>query len=961
MIFGIILLFVISAGPLSEGLAQNPESYRSSDRLAAEGYEKGYQDFSIQERNEIFGRLTSAERELLLTFESLKPEERADFFDRLSEHEKQMVFKYVDHAQKANIFKMLSDTGKIRLFASLDTEEKIVFFRYLEQNDRRLIFGRLNDTDKKLIFESLGDAGQQEYLLTFPGLSLIVEKKERPDLRLEEPLKPVEEEPPPSRIEKILSGEFPTDIARELRQYGYDFFSKDIYTTAYEDRPGMTSEPREAFYPITSIPVGPDYIIGPEDQFTIHLWGKVEKEYYVTVTRDGTIIVPRLGSLSVGGLTFGELKRLLYNKFKEYYPGFEMSITMGRLRTITVFIVGEAEKPGTYAVNSLSTIISALYAANGPSKNGSLRNIKVFRNGNVAGILDLYEFFIRGNKGNDIRLQTGDTIFIPVIGPVVGVAGNVRRPAIYELKGGETVGAVIGMAGNVLPTGHLQNIVVERIVDHQRRVIKSFNMDSDYDRINANLSISLMDGDVIKIYPVYKELREVVFLEGHVKYPREFELKFGMRLSDLISAYDDLLPEPYLPRAEIVRLMPPDLHAEIVDFNLGALLEGDKAQNLLLQDLDRVKIYGMTDKEEIPEVTISGAVRSPGTYRLLKGMKIKDLIFQAANLTNRAFLERASLSRVVAGEAGTETLKITFSPNKAIAGLPEDNLFLQPDDNVYIREIPQYGRALERKVYIEGDFLFPGEYAYSEGERLSSVIERAGGLTEQAYPAGAVFQRESVKLIQQERLDEYVNKLEEDIYTLSAQAGSTALDANEAAIVAQTLSSKKQLVEKMKASETTGRMVINLDKLLAAPSSTDNFKLKPGDRLIVNKEPDFVNVLGEVFNPTALFAEKSKTVGYYLSRVGGVTENAQTNQMYLVRANGTVISKTQEGYFGLASWDTEDHRWTIGGFDSVNINAGDSIIVPKKVEKYPWLKATKDITTVLYQIAVTAGVAIAAF
>ena len=169
------------------------------------------------------------------------------------------------------------------------------------------------------------------------------------------------------------------------------------------------------------------------------------------------------------------------------------------------------------------------------------------------------------------------------------------------------------------------------------------------------------------------------------------------------------------------------------------------------------------------------------------------------------------------------------------------------------------------------------------------------------------------------------------------------------------------LVEKMKGAKTTGRMVINLDKLLADRSSTDNFKLKPGDRLIVNKKPDFVNVLGEVFNPTALFAEKNKTVGYYLSRVGGVTENAQNNQMYLVRADGTVISKTQEGFFGLASWDTEDHRWTIGGFDSVKVNAGDSIIVPKKVEKYPWLKVTKDITTVLYQIAVTAGVVIAAF
>jgi len=956
-----LCLFMISVVPLSAGFAQDQDTYFNSDRSAAENNDKNNKDLTNLERKELYGRLTDAQREMLIEFESLKPDEKAEFFDRLSEYEKKMIFKYISHAQRVNIFNTLSDADKTRLFASLDETEKIVFFRHLEEKDRRLIFGRLNDTDKKMIFESMRDTEQREYQLIFPGLALIIDRKERPGLPYQAPLQLTEKKPLPSRIEKILSGEFPTDISRELRQYGYDFFAKDISDEAFEDQQAVTPETQGTFYPVTSVPVGPDYIIGPEDQFTIHLWGKVEKSYYVTVTRDGTIIVPRLGSLNVGGLTVQELKRFLRKKFKEYYPEFEMGITMGRLRTITVFIVGEAKKPGTYAVNSLSTILSALYASNGPSKNGSLRNIKVFRNEEVVGAFDLYEFFIKGNKKNDIRLQTGDTIFIPVIGPVVGMAGNVRRPAIYELKGGETIGEIIEIAGNVLPTGYLQNIVVERIVKHQRRVIKSFNLDPGHDRIDANLSIPLMDGDVVKIYPVHQDIRQVVYLEGHVKYPREFELKSGMRLGDLISSYDDLLPEPYLPRAEIVRLMPPDLHAEIVGFNLEALLSGDDNQNLLLQDLDRVRIYGVTDKEQIPEVTIKGAVRSPGTYRLLKGMKMKDLIFQAANLTSRAYLEKGSLSRVVSGEAGTETLKLTFSPGKAVAGLPEDNLPLQPDDMVYIREIPQYSQALERKVYLEGEFLFPGEYTFSEGERLASIIKRAGGVTAEAYPAGAVFQRESVKQVQQERLIDYINKLEEDVLTLSAQAASTSIDREEAAILGQTLTAKEQLLEKMKTARPTGRMVVNLDKVLAMPSSDYDFKLRPGDRLIVDKRPDFINVLGEVYNPTALFAEKSGNVRHFLARVGGVTDRAQEDQIYLVKANGSVISRSQEGFFGLASWNSESHRWTMGGFDYVKVDAGDTIIVPKKVEKYPWLKVTKDITQVLYQIAVTAGVLIVAF
>jgi len=772
------------------------------------------------------------------------------------------------------------------------------------------------------------------------------EQKELTPEEAEKATKPAEAPLPErhlSRIESILLGKYPPGTPEELEQFGYSFFDKEV----------------SSFTPITNLPVGPDYVLGPGDSFAINLWGKTEATYSATVTRDGSIIIPRLGTLNVSGLTFEELKRYLLHKFKEYYPDFKMTITMGELRTIQVFLVGEAKTPGTFSVSSLSTVITALYQAGGPTKNGSLREIQVLRNENVIGKLDLYEFFIKGMKTGDIRLQSGDTIFIPVIGPVVGLAGNVKRPAIYEMKEIQTVGDVLEYAGGILPTGELQSVMVERIEGHRRRIIKSFSLDPAAHLIaNENMTLPLSDGDLIKIYPIHRGIGQIVYLEGHVKYPREYELKPGMRLRDIIPSYAALLPEPYLHQAEIIRLIPPDLHTEIIAFNLGAFLSGDEDQNLILKDQDRIRIYDTWEKRDIPKVVIRGAVRNPGTYRLYKGMTIKDLIFRAGNLTDKAYLEMASLGRVMKVEGGTETLGLDFSPKNAMLGITEDNLVLEKDDIIHIREFPGYREALERKVFLEGEFLFPGEYLFSEGERISSIIEKAGGLTEDAYPFGATFFRESAKRVQKERLIEYISKLEKDILSLIAVAERQALSQEEAAIYQKTLGSKQDLLEKLKEAEPTGRMIIKMDEILILPSSKYNFKLKSGDRLVVKKRPDHVTITGEVFNPTSIFieVEEKKSVRHYLNLVGGVTKDADKGEIYIVKANGTVISKGQGGLFGLGSWDHKKQRWTLGGFDSTNLDPGDTVIVPQKIETYPWMRFFKDTSGILYQLAVTVGV-----
>jgi len=898
-------------------------------------------------------RLSKADVRRLL--EAGSTEDQRRLFNQLTPEQKVAAFQNLGLEEQTRAFKWLNGKEKQMVFAGLEEQIKPELFSRLDDSDQELIFKGLEDRTKSQILGGMRDEQRRQWLARYPGLRLLMPDEAK--LQALQPQTPPETQKQPlpteqlplkeqsSRIEKIMSGAFPQTIERELTQFGYDFF--DVTPPV--------------FTPLAEVPAGEDYVLGPGDGFVIHLWGKVENNYAVLVSRDGTIVVPRIGSLTVAGLTFKETKRLLENKFKEYYPNFSMSMTMDRLRSIQVFVIGEVQRPGTYTISGLSTVINALYAAGGPRKTGSLRNIKVTRDADTPAVLDLYAFLIEGRKKEDIRLRSGDTVFVPVIGSVAGIAGNVRRPAIYEMKNATSIGQLLDLAGGVMPTGHLQNVVVERIADHRRRIVKSFNLEGSQAPGGDQMASALDDGDVVKVYPVHRQMRQVVFLEGHVKYPREYEYRPGMRVADLIPSYDALLPEPFLPRAEIIRLAAPDLHPEILEFDLGALLNGDARQNIELRDMDRVMVYDIAEKMNLPQVTISGAVRQPGTYRLYQGMRVKDLIFRADNMLPSAYTENASLSRLAIGKSYTDMVTIDFSPAKAIAGDATDDIALKPSDSIYIREIPRYSEALERIITLEGEFKFPGEYAFAEGERLSSIIARAGGLTGQAYLFGAVYMREDVKKLQKQRIKEYVNRLEEDVLTLTSQSAETSLEQDEAAIVLKTLTAKKQLLEKIRSSQPTGRMVVNLEKAVQNPGSDQDLRLQAGDRLVVKKRPDYVNVLGEVYNPTALLASEDHSVGYYLNQVGGANDSADEDQIYLVKANGTVISKSQEGFWGMASWDGDSHRWALGSFESSKVDAGDSIIVPKKVEKYPWLRVVKSITEITYQIAVTAGVIIVAF
>jgi len=634
-------------------------------------------------------------------------------------------------------------------------------------------------------------------------------------------------------------------------------------------------------------------------------------------------------------------------------------VLMGRLRTIRVYVVGEVVTPGSYTLSSLSTLYNALFAAGGPSKRGTLRNIQLMRNGKIIRSIDLYDFLLRGDKSQDERLQSGDTIFVPLIGPVVGIAGNVMRPAIYEIKNALTLRELFDLAGGVTSLGYLHRVQIERIVAHEKRIVEDFDLTGYAKQWDSpGLKVNLKDRDLLKVLPILPTTKHIVYLEGHVMRPGGYEFKEGMSLLDLIPSFDELLPEPYLEYADITRLVPPDFHPETIPFNLEELLKGDKSQNIELKEFDRITVYSRDTLREVPQVTISGEVQKPGKYRLLDNMKVKDLIYDAGNLKRSAYLPEAEITRLIKTEKGVQSEILTINLGEALGENPEHNLPLKEDDYVFVRKIPEW--YTDKTVSVNGEVKFPGEYSFSKGEPLSSVLERAGGYTERAYLKGAVFTRESARKKQEERLQGYISQLEEDILRSQAQVAEATVSDAEAKSLEQSMLVKRELLRKTKEARATGRVVIVLEPLDTFRGSIYDLELEEGDTLFIPPVPGVVNVLGSVYNQTSIVYTKDKTVDFYLNKVGGPTPDAEGGEIYLVKADGSVISKTQKGTFGIA-WDEDENRWVSGGFLASRVEPGDTILVPSKVTRFVWKRELMDWTTIIYQIAVSAGVVIAAF
>src|SRR5690554_142029 len=688
-----------------------------------------------------------------------------------------------------------------------------------------------------------------------------------------------------SVYEKLVQGIDinPDSLLPTLKNFGYDIFNNSKPST---------------FAPSDFVTVPSNYPIGSDDEIIVMLWGRINEEYRLKVDRNGKINIPRIGPVSVAGSSFNTMRENILNRVGKI-EGVNASVSMGELRTIGIYIVGEVVSPGYYTLSALSNVTNALFAAGGPTKNGSLRKIQLKRNGKIEANIDFYDFLINGIDNTGLRLQSGDVILVPIIKNMAAITGNVRRSALYEFNDKLNLNQLVKYADGFTPSAWTNRIQIERFINNDYQVVLDYNSEH-----NDLPSFEIKDGDIVKIYPVLEKNHNAIYLSGNVKRPGKQEFKENMRISDILFSYDLLLPETYFEYAVILRQDPPDFLERIITFNLKNVLDNSlSTDNLTLKPKDQIVIYNRDFFEPVRTVYIEGAVTYPGEYKLLNNMTIRDLILQAGGLTEEASPIRGEIYRrkyLENKEMLTE--KFDFSVELAMKNLSEHNLSLQKLDRIFIRN--KKGWEEEKKIKLSGQFVYPGNYILFEGECLGDLIKRAGGLKEDAYLAAAVFTRKSVKELETKHLNEYSKQMEMDLLSYSTEmaAKENSNDLQEA------LSQQIEMKQKIEKKEKSGRVIIDMRK----KENYQNFILEDGDELFVPRKPNTISVIGEVFNPsTFIFEPSNPFVSYYLNAAGGLKKSSDKKQIYIIKANGSILTKKK--------------------VLNTNIEPGDAIVVPQKI------------------------------
>ena len=814
------------------------------------------------------------------------------------------------------------------------------------------------------------------------------------------------------------------DISLDLRPFGYDFFREAAVkvVTDWKD-----------------IPIPMQYVVGPGDEVRIMLWGRVNASYNLTVDRNGKIAVPDIGPLNVAGMTFEEMTGYLTKQARQI-TGTNVDITMGALRTIPIFVLGDVRRPGAYTIGALATITDALLLSGGPSEIGTMRAIELKRNDKVIKRYDLYNLLLKGDKSQDMTLQAGDIVFVPVIGPYAAIAGNVKRPAVYELKDDYSLAHLFELAGGIVPTAYTQQIQVERTIKNEKKIV----VDIDDKNLSRAGSIMLRDGDIVKVFPIVERDVNAVYLQGNVKRGGKYALTPGMRLKDILKSEQELLPDTYFDYALIKRYQPPGMETILVPFSLDKLLlrndprsnlplepqdqifvfskwffrdkpyfavsgevrqggrfdlsentrvkdailtagnvtkdafldkaelirinekkenytiyfdvakalENDPRQNLLLQDQDRIIIHSVWEQVERKEVYIDGDVKNPGTYLLTEGMTVKDLIFKAGSTRESAYLGDAEITSLVVDEAQMARLdRKTINLGKALAGDPAHNVALLPYDRLQVKRIPDWHEA--KFASIGGEVVFPGRYSIKKGERLSSLIERAGGYSDLAYTRGAIFTRESVRAMQQKSLTEMVERMERELISQSSVELSTAASKESISATQAELEQKQKFLVSLRELKATGRMTVRIGHLRLLKGSEYDIMLEDGDSLTIPARNDVVTVVGSVMTHGSYIYSDEYSYDNYIDMAGGYTKFADKKNVFIVKVDGSAKKAR-----GAVSWNPFKERWEMTAFGEKikEIEPGDTIVVPEEIGRIAWLREIKDVTQVLMQLAVTAGV-----
>jgi len=707
----------------------------------------------------------------------------------------------------------------------------------------------------------------------------------------------------------------------ELHRFGSDVFYKD------NGKPnGMPMD----------VPVGPDYVLGSGDTLIVNMWGGKTAQLNRVIDRQGQINLPEAGTIAIAGLTVGQAQDAIGKALATQFQNVHVELSVAKLRSVRVYVVGDVQRPGAYDVSSLSTPLSALYEAGGPTSRGSLRLLKQYRGKELVREFDLYDFLLKGVRSVTDRLQAGDTLLVPPVGAQVSVAGVVRRPAIYELKDERGLSDVLDLAGGPLVSANLKQIRVERIEAHERRTMLSLQL-PEVDG-SAVSGFKVQDGDSVLVSQILPYNQQAVYLEGHVFRPGKYPYREGMTAADLLLSYQEVMPEPS-DHAELIRLRAPDFRPETTSFNLRDVLIGNAV--LQLQPFDLIRVYGRYEADP-PYVSIFGEVLRPGKYPLGSGMTASILLQAAGGFKRSAFRDEADVTsyKVEGGEQVVLDHHV-IAIDKAANGDKAADLSLKPGDVVSIRQLAGWD-DIGASISVNGEVAHPGTYGIQVGERLSTILKRAGGFRPDAFPAGAVLERIQVRALAEHAREEMIQRLET---TPVGVAGGIESGTEQAALAKSAEEQRQQILTSLRNHPAKGRQVIRISGNISEWENTPaDIEVRNGDTLSIPKGPNFVITSGEVYNATAISFVPGKTVIWYLNKAGGITPSGNKSALFVLRADGSVVGR--------------GGGWMSGNVKNLRMQPGDSIIVPEKIlsGSQTW-KNVVAIAQIMSSIAITGAVA----
>jgi protein involved in polysaccharide export with SLBB domain len=764
---------------------------------------------------------------------------------------------------------------------------------------------------------------------------------------------------PPLNPSQIWHPQIPTRPETEFEQMVADSVGRALPLFGQS----LFVQAPSTFSPVDWMQVPSDYIIGPGDELQIRVWGQVEANLRVIVDRSGQIYIPQVGQVSVAGIHYGDLEQHLKREISKIFKNFNITANIGRLRSIQVVVVGNARYPGTYTISSLSTLVNAIFASGGPVPQGSLRHIQVRRDGSTITDFDFYDLLIKGDKSKDVRLQPGDILYIPHVGPLVAISGSVNSPAIYEMKENSTLNDLIEIAGDLSTVADTSKITIDRFVDHQARKTLEFPYD-DQSRAQP-----LKDGDIVRVFSIVPRFEDTVTLRGNVANPGRYPWKPGMRVRDLIPDPQALLTRRYWRnRAAIVngrateypvrteqnvRPNPnqPQTNGTAAPNGATTPYVPDSTTYNSPENLpDSMGSSNLADSLLLQQAQNSSASESSKTAASQQASQtsgnnpdpniVKDVADDVRRYAPEINWDYAIIQRVNPTDLSSKLL--WMSPRKAILERDEaSNLELQPGDIVTIfsqRDIsvPQTERS--QYVIVEGEVVRPGVYKLETNETLRSVLQRAGGLTPNAYVYGSQLSRESARVDQQKSLDELAHTMEVQI----RQSAVTVAASSAPGDLPQMLAAQEAIITQLRNTRASGRVALPVKPKDKSLTDFPDMVMEDSDRLTIPHTPSTVSVVGDVYNPGSFIFEPRNTAGAYLDLAGKGKPQSDLHHAFVLRANGIVIAANNvNGLF------------TGTKFDRIRLYPGDQIVVPYKLPTGAFVRGLRDWTQITSQLAIT--------